>query len=229
MKNLTQIKKLLAYIVVPVIFAITGYGVLRVALTPVWYLASTAAYFLIADNAVSFEEEINDTYNPEDEIPVHEEEFIDSKDISMPKAGEKYGNLECERIKLNAPVYWGDSNKILRSGAGTDIASFPPGFGRVITICAHNTTFFKPMKNIQEGDIISFNTNYEKYTYKITDVEVINENKLQEKFNKMILDENEVLMLYTCYPFHAISGRKTNRLVAFGERIEGLSVKCREE
>ena len=85
------------------------------------------------------------------------------------------------------------------------------------------------MKNIQEGDIISFNTNYEKYTYKITDVEVINENKLQEKFNKMILDENEVLMLYTCYPFHAISGRKTNRLVAFGERIEGLSVKWREE
>jgi sortase A len=41
--------------------------------------------------------------------------------------------------------------------------------------------------------------------------------------------EKEELILYTCYPFHAITGRKTDRLVVFADRTAGRDVIWKEE
>lgn len=223
-----KLKKLPAYFIVPVIFTVLGYGVLRVALTPVWDLGMAYASLVIADDAPNFYPELNSIYNPEAEKTPAKKNIISIEDIDLPGKGDHYGNLVCERIGLDSPVYRGDTNSILRSGAGHSQSSFFPGFGRVIIICAHNTTFFKPLQNIEEGDIITFDTNYETYKYNVTSVKVMHENDLGKKMDDMLLEEKETLMLYTCYPFHAISGRKTKRLVVLGERIEGADVKWRE-
>lgn len=226
----SNLKKLPAYFIVPVIFALLGYAVLRVALTPVWNLALASASLVIADDAPNFDSELNTIYDSQaDKLQTEEDNVIAVEDIDFPDTGDHYGNLTCERISLEAPVYWGDTNKILRSGAGQSEASLLPGFGRAIIICAHNTTHFKPLKNIEEGDVITFDTNYDTYKYNVTSVEVLNENVLSKKLDDMYLEEKETLLLYTCYPFHAISGRKTDRLVVLGERIEGKDVKWKEE
>lgn len=226
----SNLKKLPAYFIVPVIFALLGYGVLRVALTPVWNLALASASLVIADDAPNFNSDLASIYDSEAEKTVEENtNVILVENITLPSTGDHYGNLSCERIGLDSPVYWGDTNQILRSGAGQSEASFLPGFGRVMIICAHNTTHFKPLKNVQEDDVITFDTNYDTYQYKVTSVEVLNENVLEKKLDDMYLEEKETLLLYTCYPFHAISGRKTDRLVVLGERIEGKDVKWKEE
>ena len=49
------------------------------------------------------------------------------------------------------------------------------------------------------------------------------EDVLVEKMGK----EKEELVMYTCYPFYAITGRKTQRLTVFADRVEGYNVKWR--
>lgn len=226
----SNLKKLPAYFIVPVIFTLLGYGVLRVALTPVWNLAISSASLIVADDAPNFNPELSSIYDSEaDKQTSEDENVIPVENIAFPNTGEQYGKLTCKRIGLNAPVYWGDTSKILRSGAGQSEASLPPGFNSAIIICAHNTSFFKPLKNVKVGDVITFDTNYDTYQYNVTSVEVLNENVLANKMDGMYLQSEETLLLYTCYPFHAISGRKTDRLVVLGERVEGKDVKWMEE
>ena len=58
--------------------------------------------------------------------------------------------------------------------------------------------------------------------------EVYNENALWDYINENMFREEEELVMYTCYPFYAITGRKTDRLTVFAERTSGLDVKWRE-
>jgi sortase A len=218
-------KKLPAYFIVPVIFAVLGYGVLRVALTPVWNLAMAAASMILVEDAPNFNPELTTTYDPDAPKAEIQDDFIDAASVSQPRHGEHYGKLLCERIGLNAPVYWGDDNRILRSGAGQYEISSLPGFGEAIVICGHNTTFFKPMQKVQADDVITFDTNYDTYQYRVTEVKILQEDELATKIDSMVSEQRETLLLYTCYPFHAISGRKTKRLCVFGERIEGADVR----
>ncbi|MBQ1555848.1 MAG: sortase, partial [Clostridia bacterium] len=162
-------KKLPAYFIVPVIFAVLGYGVLRVALTPVWELGMAAASMMLLEDAPNFYPELTTTYDPDAlKAAKTEEKWINAADVTLPRHGEHYGKLMCERIGLSAPVYWGDENRILRSGAGQYEISSLPGFGEPIIICAHNTTFFRPLQKAEKDDVIVFDTNYDTYRYQVT-------------------------------------------------------------
>ena len=228
--------KLLAYLFVPVIFGVIGYGLLKVALKPVWELTSGIATMMIADDAPSFNKELESIYDPNS--PKYVDTIVDDTQIlpeakvvipisaiDFPKSGVQYANLSCERISLDSPVYWNDTNEILRYGAGQYIGSFPPGFGRLILLCAHNTTYFAPLEYIEVGDKIEYDTNYDKYEYEVVRVDVINENDLEAELQQMFGAEEETLVMYTCYPFYAISGRKTDRLTVFAKRVSGLDVQ----
>ena len=155
-------------------------------------------------------------------------EYIHINDIDFPLSGTHYAQLLCDRIKLDAPVYWNDTSDILRYGAGQYLGSFLPGFGRMIVLSAHNNTFFAPLKDIKKNDIIEYRTNYGTYKYRVKDVQIMNEKDLQSYIYKHLLDEEEELIMYTCYPFEATVGRKTDRLTVFAERIEGYDVKWRD-
>ena len=148
-------------------------------------------------------------------------------DIEFPVARDHYAQLTNDRIGLDAPVYWYDSEDILKVGVGQSLASKPPGYGRLILLSAHNTTYFRCLKDAAVGDVIHFDTNYENYEYIVTDIRVLNEVDLEEVLTDMMLDEEEVLVMYTCYPFHVISGRKTNRLVVTARRVSGINIKWR--
>ncbi|MBO6157728.1 MAG: class D sortase [Firmicutes bacterium] len=209
-------------------------------------MASSAASFLIADDAPNFNPELVNVYDPEaverNPVPIHTtledvqdgsaqpekvEEYISIKDIEFPDAGQQYGHLGCERIGLDAPVYWYDSNEILAYGVGQSLASYMPGFGGVIILSAHNTTYFECLENIEEGDVIKFGTNYCNYEYKVTKVEVMHEKDLETYLFDAMGKDEEKLIMYTCWPFYAVSGRKYQRLTVTCERTVGLNVKWR--
>jgi sortase A len=154
-------------------------------------------------------------------------EYISGKDIEFPLSGAQYGALSCGRIELKAPVYWNDTNEILRYGAGQYMGSMLPGFGQLIVLSGHNNTFFAPLQNIEKNDVIEFDTNYCAYKYRVTDVQVLNEKDLQKYITEHSDDEEEQLVMYTCYPFEATLGRKTERLTVFAERVSGYDVKWR--
>jgi sortase A len=58
----------------------------------------------------------------------------------------------------------------------------------------------------------------------VTNVQVYNETELETLLLQKAKDQREELIMYTCYPFHAITGRKTDRLVVFANRTAGKDV-----
>ncbi|MDO5119459.1 MAG: class D sortase [Coriobacteriales bacterium] len=228
MKSFSKTPKLLAYLGVPAVFCVLGYALLWLALQPVWPMASATVGLLVSDEAPNFDAGLTTVYDPNAfKAEVKEDGFISGADVHFPEAGEQYGKITCERIGLDAPVYWYDSDEILAYGVGQSLISFPPGYGREIILSGHNTTYFACLEDVGAGDIIKFDTNYCNYEYKVTRVQVYDENELEHLLNGNMFEEKEELIMYTCYPFYAISGRKTDRLTVFATRISGLDVKWR--
>ncbi|MBQ6119632.1 MAG: class D sortase [Clostridia bacterium] len=211
----------------PVLFTVIGYALLTAALIPVWQMVSTAAGLAISQDAPVFTSELKSIYDPAYQLqtPVEEESYIRIEEIDLPTAGTQYGNISCEKIGLNAPLYWDDTLEILRYGAGQNIASFLPGFGRILIIAGHNSTFFNVVQNIETGDVIRIDTNYCPYEYEVQEVKVYDENDLEDLLVDHLGDEEETLYLYTCYPFTAHVGRRTDRMLVTAKRISGYDVR----
>ncbi len=245
MASSNQLKKPLAYAVVPAVFCVFGYLLIWAALQPVWGMASVALSMLVADDAPSFDSNLSVTYDPNAAKPKAEEKpqtqdqaqdqaqsqpaqtYIKGADVEFPNSGDQYGRVQCGRIGLDAPVYWYDSDEILAYGVGQSLSSMPPGFGEVIVLAGHNTTDFAPLRDIAEGDVVQFKTNYCDYEYTVTHIEVLDENVLANTILDKAMTPREELIMYTCWPFEAITGRKTERLTVYADRTAGLDVKWR--
>lgn len=230
--NRSRAIKLLAYLFIPVIFSVIGYLIIYIGIKPYWEMTVAAASLLGVGEETGVSEQIASIYDPnaktEHPVELRDGQYIHINDVRFPVSGAQYGYLSCDRIDLESPVYWGDTNDILRVGAGQYLASYLPGFGRLIVLSGHNNTYFRPLKDIEKGDIVTFDTNYCKYEYEITKVEVMNENELKNWLLDHVLEDEEVLVMYTCYPFSVTAGRKTDRLTVFGKRITGYDVKWRD-
>ena len=228
--NQSKIFRLLAHIIVPVIFSIIGYLVLFIVFKPYVDTASSVASVFRAGNPGDTKAPAATIYDPNSapaEVRGGEAPYIHVNDLDFPTSGNQYGRLYCEEIGLDAPVYWDDTYAILREGAGQYIGSFPPGFGRMILLSAHNNSHFKPLKDIQIGDVVQFDTNYCNYEYKVDHMQVYDETELEAYVLEHLLDEEEVLIMYTCWPFEFQAGRKTKRLTVIAHRISGYDVKWR--
>ena len=233
----SRTSRLLAYFGVPVVFCAIGYLVFFLALQPVWGTLTAYAGFFFSDKAPDFNPELTNIYNPAAEKPEpksdpkgdSKKKWVDAKDIKFPLSGEQYGKISCERIGLDAPVYWYDSDDILEVGVGQSLISLLPGFGRSIILAGHNTTFFNCLQNAQEGDVIKFGTNYGDYEYAITSLQPIAEADLEKLLLSTVEREQEELIMYTCYPFYPAVDQELDRYVVFANRTAGPDVKWKEE
>ena len=94
----------------------------------------------------------------------------------------------------------------------------------MVLLAGHNQTYFLPFQYAEVGDIFKFSTYYGEYEYEVKRVEVYDENDLWS-YVVDNLDEKEELVMYTCYPFHVVVGRKTDRMTLFCDRISGPDVQ----
>ncbi len=231
MKSKSRILKLLAYVFVPVIFSIIAYLLLYIALKPYWDMAaSTISIFTNSQSTLMSSDEKPPIYDPNAEpveIKEAEKPYIDVHDIQFPNSGEQYGLLTCEKVGLDAPVYWDDTYEILRRGAGQYTGTLLPGYGRMILLSAHNVSHFRPLRDLDLGDVITFDTNYCRYEYEVTEIQVYNELDLEAWVIEHLEDDEEVLVMYTCWPFEFQAGRKTDRLTVKAKRISGYDVRWR--
>jgi sortase A len=152
-----------------------------------------------------------------------QEKSIQLSDITMPKYGEQYGLLTCEKLKLSTPVFFGDRGNILQKGAGQYSGSFFPGEGGTILIGAHDTTYFKNLENVEKNQIFEFTTEYGIYEYKVTDIKIYDEAKYDKAYD--LSANKEQLILYTCYPFGKLNGTKTQRMFVYLDKINGPDIK----
>ena len=133
---------------------------------------------------------------------------------NYPEYGTQYATIEIDKIDVNLPVYFGDTLDVLKKGVGHSTGSYFPGEGGSIVYMGHNSKkVFRRFSELQIGDEIKITTSYGEYTYKIYDMELINETDVDKL---PIQRDKEILMIYTCYPFNNI-GYATQRYVVYAE------------
>ncbi len=238
----------MAYLIMPFLFMILGYGIIFVMVLPKIDLMRIAVSMVLTREDTNPEPELKTIYQPElskeKKLPVtgdgrametmrtQEErkeaaraEVFSIGELQFPEPGTHYAMLSCDRIQLEVPVYWGDTKEILHAGVGQFAGSFLPGFGRSILLSGHNTTFFKPLEQAEAGDIIICRTNYGEFRYLVEEILIMTAEEAQNQLDEMLSHREETLIMYTCYPFGPFAGNKDKRLFVYADKIEGPTVE----
>jgi sortase A len=136
--------------------------------------------------------------------------------VSYPEYGTRYGNIKIESLDIELPLYYGDKLAYLRYGVGQTSGAYFPGEGGSIICMGHNNkNYLYDLPKIQNSNLIEITTTYGTFTYKVYDTKIIN---MRDVDSLPIQKEEEILMLYTCYPVNTL-GDKKDRFVAFAKRV----------
>ncbi len=117
--------------------------------------------------------------------------------IVPPGAGQPVGRLEIPRLHLSVVVLQGDTPKILRIAAGHIDGTALPGVTGNVGIAAHRDSFFRPLRNIRDGDSVLVITSYGTFHYLVYATEIVKPTDVQV----LQPTSGRELTLITCYPF----------------------------
>lgn len=206
-----------SYIALPILFSVLTVAILYATVWP----AVQPYYSLFSILVASEEHEEYNGKNLMEEITEGEnlrnKETVNVSDISLPREGDQYGKITIEGTSVDAPVFYGDGEKQLNQGVGTYSFGYLPGQGKTILMGAHTNTWFSDLGSAEIGKMITLETNYGVYQYKIVDAQVKDyQDTTAYDFSRT--DEN--IILYTCYPFGTI-GFTTQRYFVYGEYVSG--------
>ena len=210
-----KLRRRLSYVAIPLIFAVLGLIGTMLVINKVYSKISDYSTFVASDTYIKYED---DLYNNFKGYKGKAKDTFDNTSVVMPYSNEQYAVLKCEELEIKAPLYWGDSDIALEAGAGTYTGSSMPGYGSTILVSAHNTTFFKNLKDAKEGNVFKIKTNYADFEYKVSKIEVKTlGNEAPVNFDS----ETEQLVLYTCYPFSPMSAVSNQRLFVYCDKLSG--------
>jgi len=131
-----------------------------------------------------------------------------------PPEGSLIGRLEITRLGLRVMVLQGDSAQVLRRAVGHLPETTLPGEAGNVAVAGHRDTFFRPLRGVRPGDVITFETPSTAFQYQVewtrtvppSDVEVLRSTEARE------------LTLITCFPFNYV-GSAPNRFVVRAREI----------
>ena len=110
------------------------------------------------------------------------------------------GRIDIPRLGVSVMVIEGTNNTTLRRAVGHIPGTSLPGKPGNVGISGHRDTFFRPLRNIRQNDIITLTTRLGEYRYRVVSTKIVSPGDVA------VLDSsaNEVLTLVTCYPFYFI-------------------------
>jgi sortase A len=124
------------------------------------------------------------------------------------------GRLEIPRLGLSVILMEGDDAKTLRRAVGHIPGTPLPGQPGNAALSGHRDTFFRPLRNIREDDIISVTTVQGVFRYRVVVTRVVS----PESVAVLNAGDGESLTLVTCYPFYFV-GAAPDRFIVRAERI----------
>lgn len=139
--------------------------------------------------------------------------------VNYPPYGTKYATLKIESAQIELPVYYGANYTILKNGIAHDEKSYFPGEGGSVILAGHN--FKSYLANLPEakiGDKIKLETTYGNFEYEIYNTKIVKETAVNEV---PIQKEEEILMIYTCWPINNI-GHASERYVVYAKNSKGV-------
>lgn len=230
-----RFKQLGAFFYVPLLFLFLGYLLISIIGLPVINFATSAVDLILLNDAPSFEQKKTNLYekvkkesvenlkkspsNSENRQKDSPKESIASSKVVYPSSGDQFGEVVIDKLNINVPLYYGDSDDILRLGAGQYIGSMIPGDIGTTLIGAHNQPVFGKIYYLEPEDEINILTHYGEYTYKVVQSKIADYKDLL--INEKLGDHSKhSLILYTCYPLDAI-GLTSERVFVFADLVSG--------
>lgn len=160
-----------------------------------------------------------------EELQRQNEEIFGDEDVPPIALGEVWAHITIESAGVdNQPVYHGDMDDLLLRGIGHYANSrFPGQHGKVVMpghvgIKKH----FQRLETMQPGDLVTLNTIYGDYVYRVTDTYVYDEDS-PDLIQLLLPDDEDTgdrLICYTCYPYHTTRVR-TQRFLIDCELVSG--------
>ena len=149
-------------------------------------------------------------------------ETVKSSLIKYPAEGDNYAVIHNDARGFNKDLYFGDTVRILDISVGQYEKSGIPGEGRPLLLAGHNGSHFKKLRYFEKGDQVQIDTSYGKYVYEVFDMEIIKDAKVN--FNSDILNKDEeLLIMYTCYPFESWS--TPDRYFVYAHKVSGPNIE----
>ncbi len=124
------------------------------------------------------------------------------------------GRIQIPRLGLEAIVMEGTSKTTLRRAVGHISGTALPGETGNVGISGHRDTFFRPLRNIRQNDIITLTTLSGEFRYRVVSTKIVPPVAIA------VLDstQQEILTLVTCYPFYFL-GSAPDRFIVRAERV----------
>ena len=129
-----------------------------------------------------------------------------------PAAGTVVGRVDIPRVGVSAMVREGDDVKTLRRAVGHVPGTALPGELGNAALAGHRDTFFRGLRNIQEGDEIVVNTAERDVRYVVRGTQIVKPTDI----SVLAPTPNSTLTLVTCYPFNYI-GAAPKRFIVRAE------------
>jgi sortase A len=132
--------------------------------------------------------------------------------------GDVLGEIQIPRLEMDSIVVQGDSNADLGRAVGHLSASALPGEQGNIVLAGHRDTFFRPLRNIRQGDEIVFKTENSSFEYRVESTEVVAPSDVQV----IAISTGHDLTLVTCFPFYFV-GPAPKRFIVRATEVQGPS------
>lgn len=177
----------------------------------------TVLYVCIGDQVIMAISLVNKVAmkNSTENVGIAEIKLTENNKIKeRPAFGSQYGTIKIPSIDVDLPLYYGNTLEILKNGVGQAPGGYFPSQGGTIICMGHNfSSFLARLPETENGDEIIIETSYGTFTYKIYDKEIVSEYDV-EKLEPQ--KEEEILILYTCYPIPNI-GHSSERYFVYAK------------
>jgi len=132
--------------------------------------------------------------------------------------GDVLGEIQIPRLEMDSIVVQGDSNAALRRAIGHVSESALPGQQGNIVLAGHRDTFFRPLRNVRQGDEIVLKTGNGSFHYRVESTEVVAPSDVQV----MAPSNRYDLTFVTCFPFYFV-GPAPKRFIVHAVEVDAAS------
>jgi sortase A len=122
------------------------------------------------------------------------------------------GRLEIPRLRLSVIVMEGDDDATLARAVGHVTGTALPWEQGNAVLAGHRDTFFRPLKDLRDGDEIRMTTTRGTFDYRVIRTEIVEPDDL----SVLAPTPGRALTLVTCYPFVYV-GRAPQRFVIYAQ------------
>jgi sortase A len=138
----------------------------------------------------------------------------------VPVEGDVLGEIQVPRLGINVVVVQGDSHTSLQHAVGHLAKSALPGEWGNVALAGHRDTFFRPLREIQVGDEIRFNTSEQTFEYVVESIEIV----APTDMHVVQATTGHDLTFITCFPFYYV-GPAPKRFIVHARQADAVPWK----